>query len=78
MAPQKLKEAILKEIDEVPEDQLQGLHRLIHSYKLSKQKTHADEPLGDLLLRAPIWGEAEIEAIRQLRKEMDQWPIQNF
>jgi hypothetical protein len=78
MALHKLKESIIKEINDIPEDQLQELHRLIHSYKQSRQKTQDNETLQQLLLRAPVWGDVEIDAIRQLRSEMNQWPIQSF
>lgn len=72
-----IKRTILKEIEAIPEDHLEELYKIIQSYTVSIKKRNKTE-FQKLLLKGPVWGDTELENIRQLRKEMDTWPIQNF
>lgn len=72
-----IKKTIIKEIESIPDDHLEELHSLILSYTVSIKKKNKTD-FQKLLLRGPVWGDAELENIRQLRKETDARPIQKF
>lgn len=68
-----LKDKLLNEINQIPDEQLDELYDLVVKFKIRHKKTMSDQELKNLLLKAPTWDEAEEQNIIELRRKMHTW-----
>lgn len=68
-----LKQKLLNEINQVPENQLDELYNLILKFKSKHRRLQTKKKFKNLLLKAPVWNEAEEQNIAELRRMMDSW-----